>query len=283
MLDLSVIVPTRNAEHLIDECLASIVRSEPKEIIVVDGMSTDRTLEIARRYPVRILSDEGRGVAAARSIGVQAASAEQVALIDVDIVLPDGALRQLLDEFHAGQYTGLQFGLHSVAGPGYWGQALVKHHHWGRSKNWPGLMASIFKKQALLEHGFDQRFLSGEDIEFRWRLQRAGARLGVSRRTTVTHRYEDSFAFARGQWNADGHGLGRMVRKFGLRAGGLLLLPLAAAGRGIVLSIVRLQPMWIPYYICYMIFNYIAMFSELGGGWKQRLRSGKRLSNSEAL
>lgn len=79
-------------------------------------------------------------------------------------------------------------------------------------------MATLFDRKALLEHGFDARFLSGEDIELRWRLQRAGARIGVSERTIVEHRFEDdSYDFAKGQWLADGHGLGRMVVKHGAR------------------------------------------------------------------
>jgi glycosyltransferase involved in cell wall biosynthesis len=118
VLDLSVIVPVRNAEHFIDECLRSIVAARPHEIVVVDGNSSDRTVEIARRYPVRILSDEGRGVAAARMLGARSATAPVIALIDVDIVLPEGALAALCEEFRQGGYTALQAGLHSAAGPG---------------------------------------------------------------------------------------------------------------------------------------------------------------------
>ena len=65
-IELSVVIPVRNAEELIEECLASVVAAEPSEIIVVDGCSTDRTLDIVGRYGVRVLSDGGRGVAVAR-------------------------------------------------------------------------------------------------------------------------------------------------------------------------------------------------------------------------
>jgi glycosyltransferase involved in cell wall biosynthesis len=271
MLNLTVIVPVRNAEGMIHGCLDTIIRAEPCEIIIVDGKSTDRTLEIARNYPVRILSDDGLGVAAARMIGARAASTSRVALIDVDIVLPDGALAALLEEFTQGQYAALQAGLNSVSGEGYWGRALVDHHRLGRSKNWPGVMATIFDRETLLRYGFDEHFLSGEDIELRWRLRRGGERLGVSRRTIVTHRYDDTFEFALGQWIADGHGLGRMICKFGWSAAPLLALPLAGSLRGTLLSLARLQPQWLPYYACYLLFNYIAIFSEFGSQWKQRM------------
>lgn len=262
-LDLAVVIPVRNAEGILETCLASIVRENPREIIVVDGNSSDGTLDIARRYPVTVLSDEGKGLPYARALGARTATTTRVALVDADVVVPEGALAALLGEFEQGGYTALQAGLHSVAGPNYWGQALAEHHRTGRSKNWFGVVATIFTREELLTHGFDASFLSGEDIELRWRLQRAGAKIGVSARTIVTHRFEDGFAFARGQWEADGRGLARMMRKHPLRGVRLALLPGAAALRGIVLSLVRRAPRWIPYYVCYGAFNYTAMVGEL--------------------
>ena len=146
-----------------------------------------------------------------------------------------------------------------MSGPGYWGQALAYHHRTGRSKHWFGLVATIFRRDALLEHGFDPRFISGEDIELRWRLQRAGARIGVSQRTIVMHRFEDGFRFAVDQWLMDGKGLRRMVTKHGVRGLHLLALPLAGAVRGIVLALARRQPRWVPYFLAYGIGNYVGM------------------------
>jgi glycosyltransferase involved in cell wall biosynthesis len=264
-LDVSVVVPTRNAESLIENCLASIQRSRPRELIVVDGMSTDRSVEIARRHGAVVLSDEGRGLPLARRMGAERSASHQVALVDVDVRLGEGDLERLLEEFRTEGYTALQAGLHSVSDSGYWGRALANHHRTGRSKNWFGVVATVFDRDVLLEHGFDDRFLSGEDIDLRWRLQNAGAKIGVSRRTVVEHRFEDSWEFAKGQFVADGHGLGRMVRNHGSRALVLLGLPAAAAVRGILLSLARLQPQWIPYYVVYAVYNYLAIGKELAG------------------
>src|SRR5688500_3687284 len=107
VLDVSVIIPVRNGEGLLEECLASLARSRPREIIVVDGNSSDATLAIARRYTTRILSDGGRGLPVARLLGAQAASCRRVLLLDADVVLPDGALAALLDEFESGGYRAL--------------------------------------------------------------------------------------------------------------------------------------------------------------------------------
>lgn len=261
---LSVVVPVRNAERLVDDCLASIVRARPREVIVVDGLSTDGTVDAARRYGARVLSDDGRGLPAARTIGAAAAEGRWVALVDADVVLPDGALEALLHEFVEGGYTGLQAGLDSTGGPGYWGRALAHHHRTGRSRHWFGVVATVFERETLLDVGFDARFESGEDIELRWRLEKGGGRIGVSRRTVVTHRFaDDGFAFARDQFLADGRGLGRMVAKHRARGVWLAAMPAAAAARGMALSLVRRQPGWLPYYLGFAAFNYVGMVGGL--------------------
>jgi len=274
-LPLSVVIPVRNAQDFIEECLASVAAAEPDEIIVVDGCSTDGTLDIVRRYGVEPFSDEGRGVAAARMIGVREARSEYIALIDADIVLPDGALGALLTEFRSGGYSALQAGLHSTSGPGYWGRALARHHNTGRSRYWLGIMATILRRETLLTYPLDASFLSGEDIDLRWRLTRAGVRIGVSTKTVVTHRFGDTLEFALDQWRADGAGLGRMAMTH--RGGGaLLLLPMADAVRGVTLTTLRLEPQYIPYYLVHTAFNYSSMISTLWAHARDRNRQRKR-------
>ncbi len=275
-LPLTVVIPVRNAEDFIDECLASVVESGPAEIIVVDGCSTDRTLEIVGRYGVRVLSDDGRGVATARMMGVHEASSEIVALIDADIVLPRGALAALLAEFRSGDYSALQAGLESSSGPGYWGRALARHHNTGRSRYWMGVMATILWRDTLLAYPLDASFLSGEDIDLRWRLSRAGVRIGVSRKTIVNHRFRDTLGFAMEQWSADGAGLGRMALTH--KGGGLLLfMPLADAVRGVTVTSLHREPQYIPYYLIHAVLNYSSMIDTFWAAARRRrrLRGGR--------
>lgn len=266
MNDVSVVVPARNAEGMLEECLASIEAQEPLEIVVVDGNSTDGTREIARRHGATILGDGGHGLPAARMLGARAASGRFVALVDADVVLRPGSLVRLRDELVAGGYEAIQAGLESVSGPGYWGQALAHHHRSGRSKHWFGLVATVLERETLLSFGFDPRFSSGEDIELRWRLRSAGAKAVVSQTTVVEHRFGDTFPIAKGQWLADGEGLARMIRKHRLRGLPLLALPLAAGLRGLGLSALRREPRWIPYYVCFTLFNYAGMARRLATG-----------------
>ena len=267
LADLTVVIPVRNAARLLPGCLGSVLAQCPAQIIVVDGKSTDSTLDIAHDYGATILCDEGKGLPVARMLGVRAAATKYVALVDADVVLPDEALAKLLGEFLAGSYHALQAGLYSVGGPGYWGRALAQHHRWSRSKTWFGLVATIFERNPLLQIGFDDRFISGEDIELRWRLVRAGHKVGVSTQTVVTHRFDgDSFGFAWNQFSMDGRGLAAMVAKHGWGGARLIALPAAAMVRGVGLSLLRLKPQWIPYYLFFAAGNYAAMV-----GWFARL------------
>ena len=269
-IPVSVVVPARNAAHWLPECLASIRAQHPAEIIVVDGCSSDSTVEIAEAAGALVLSDGGRGVPAARMMGARAASCEMLALIDADVLLPEGALASLLSEFTIGRYDGLQFGLASKSdSEDYWGQALAWHHNHSRVRSWFCVCATLIRRDVLLEFGFDESFRSGEDIELRVRLQQAGARVGVSGTTMVAHRFSGGFDTARDQWVQDGAGLARTAAKHPGHAGWVVALPLLATVRGMGLSILR-APRYLPYWIGFLGYNYQSMVAEWIRGARAR-------------
>ena len=95
---MSVIVPTWNEEKNLPKCLRSLanqVGSKPTEVIVVDGGSTDRTVEIAEEYADRVLVEPGKPVGAARNIGAKAASGSILAFIDADTTASGNWLEEI--------------------------------------------------------------------------------------------------------------------------------------------------------------------------------------------
>ena len=73
---------------------------EAVEIIVVNNASTDRTREVALRYPEVTLVDEARkGLTWARQAGFDASTGELIANVDADSRLPEGWVRQVLETF----------------------------------------------------------------------------------------------------------------------------------------------------------------------------------------
>jgi hypothetical protein len=84
---VSVIICAYNAERTLEECLDSLrlLRYPDYEVIVIDDGSTDRTREIAERYPeFRLISHENRGLSVARHEGLAAASGSVIAYTDSD-------------------------------------------------------------------------------------------------------------------------------------------------------------------------------------------------------
>jgi glycosyltransferase involved in cell wall biosynthesis len=88
---VTVIVPCRNEERFIGQCLDAIVWNDyPKdrlEVLVVDGMSQDRTREIVADYErrhtfIRLLENPKKSIPAAMNIGVRHAKGETIIKMD---------------------------------------------------------------------------------------------------------------------------------------------------------------------------------------------------------
>jgi glycosyltransferase involved in cell wall biosynthesis len=260
---VSAVVPARNAEHWIESCLSAIRANDPAEIILVDGGSTDRTVELARPWVDKVIDDGGAGVAAARMMGVTSASQPWVALVDADVVLPPNALRDLDQERRDRHLVALQAGLRSVGAGDYWSRSLADHHNHGQSKGWFGVCASLVSRDLLLANPLDGGLRSGEDIDLRIRLMTAGFPVGVSETMIGQHRFANGFAFAGKQWLADGAGLGRMVRKHGRPAlVNAMVIPFAAAALGLVRGTRQALRPW-PYFAGFAVGNYIGLWGGL--------------------
>ena len=86
---VSVVVAVKNGEAYLREALGSVIaqRHRPLEVIVVDGRSTDRTLEIARSFDVvHVVEQAGIGIADAYNTGIACARGEYTAFLSSDDV-----------------------------------------------------------------------------------------------------------------------------------------------------------------------------------------------------
>jgi GT2 family glycosyltransferase len=89
---IAVVIPNWNGRRWLPDCLRSVAEQSrpPDETIVVDNGSSDGSLELlsTREPAVRVLRlDRNTGFAFAANRGVEAASAELVALVNTDVVL----------------------------------------------------------------------------------------------------------------------------------------------------------------------------------------------------
>lgn len=99
MADISVIVPVYNGEKTITRCLKSIFNQtlKPREVVVVNDGSTDRTADILKEFSVQIqvINQPNRGASAARNRGAAAATTALIIFCDADIVMEPTMLEQM--------------------------------------------------------------------------------------------------------------------------------------------------------------------------------------------
>src|SRR5260221_7568754 len=89
-LRISIIIPAYNEEGHLPACLDAIAAQtlKPDEVIVVDNNSTDKTVEIAKKYPfVKLLNEKRQGLRYTRNTGLDAATGDVIGRIDTDSIL----------------------------------------------------------------------------------------------------------------------------------------------------------------------------------------------------
>jgi glycosyltransferase involved in cell wall biosynthesis len=100
----SIIIPVYNVAPYLRHCLDSVLRQEPGdcEIICINDGSTDYSLaileEYKKQYPqINLLSQENKGLSAARNAGIRAATGDYILFLDSDDWLEKDAIRMLRD------------------------------------------------------------------------------------------------------------------------------------------------------------------------------------------
>ncbi len=113
-VELSVVVVTYNEEDRIRNCLESIFECcadfDTYEIILVDSNSTDRTLDIAKEYPITIAqipNDQLTTPAAGRYIGTELANAPVILFVDGDMILNKEWLEQAFSILESSKVAGI--------------------------------------------------------------------------------------------------------------------------------------------------------------------------------
>jgi len=97
---LSIIIPTLNEEKYLPLLLDSIKKQNffNCEIIVADGGSKDKTVEVAEKYECKVI--EGGLLPRGRNNGAKLAKGDTLLFLDADIVLPPNFLNNAVNDFN---------------------------------------------------------------------------------------------------------------------------------------------------------------------------------------
>lgn len=204
-LALSVIVPARNAEHVLPQSLGALRRSEfPREeweLIVVDDASTDATALVAAHHADRVVelsTPRALGPAYARNRGCEVARGDVVVFIDADVCVHPDTLRRFARLFAEDPSVGAAFGSYDVnpPAPGLVSQYRNLLHHYGHHRGrgeaetfWAGCGA--VRRAVFVDAGmFDEWHYPRpqiEDIELGGRIRALGHRIVLRPDIQGTH------------------------------------------------------------------------------------------------
>lgn len=101
-MNISVIIPVFNAEKTIENAIESVLMQEylSLELIIVDGKSSDRTLDIINKYSESIdvvISENDNGYADAMNKGINASTGDYVIMLAADDRLVPNAITRFLE------------------------------------------------------------------------------------------------------------------------------------------------------------------------------------------
>ena len=184
MVKLSVVIPSFNEEERIERCLKSLSRQtlprDEYEIIVVDGGSKDRTMEIAEKYADLVFVQTTPKVGGARNDGAKKARGQVVVTTDADTVLPHDWLFHINNGFS-------NPGVVMLYGPVSPIEKTIKNRFYLFCSNTFALIGyltgtvlftlgcnSAFKTDAFLMAGMYRVSDAGDDLEIAGRMRKVG-------------------------------------------------------------------------------------------------------------
>lgn len=131
---LSVVILTLNEERNLPECLESVKWAD--EIVIVDSFSTDRTLEIAKKYRCRIFRKEFVGFGRLKNFGISKTSNKWVLNIDADERVTESLRGEIRNVLEDPEFDGYYFPRKS-----YMGKKWLKH-----AGQYPSYQLRLFRK-----------------------------------------------------------------------------------------------------------------------------------------
>ncbi len=172
---VSIIVPTRNSERALTECLSSITSQTYRdvELVVVDNFSTDASVAIAQRFADRVVII-GPERSAQRNAGASSATGEFLVFVDGDMLVGDRVAQEVAGAFEREPETrSLVIPLRCI-GANFWARcrALEKDLYIGDSH----LEAARAYRRGAFEEvgGYDEGLNAGEDWDLSQRVTREG-------------------------------------------------------------------------------------------------------------
>ncbi|WP_394168166.1 glycosyltransferase [Saccharospirillum alexandrii] len=211
-MKLSIVIPCFNEERELPATLSALIKYIPSaysyEIVIVDNGSTDRSIEIATSYNVKLIESKSNTVAGVRNEGVTHCNGDILVFLDADVEVTKAweselgyALRSLKETDILGSHCSVPNSDKILFK--YWYKAIEVNSSSHVGTGHMILYKTLFERLG----GFNEGLTTGEDYDFCNRVKLKGGKVLENEKLVVYHNgYPETLVefFKRELW----HGVG---------------------------------------------------------------------------
>lgn len=170
---ISIIIPTKNSEYHLQNCLTSIINQTYTNIetIIIDNYSTDTTKTIALQNKTKFYQLKGNA-ATARNYGIKKTNGKYTLLLDVDQKILPNMIQKSVETFQKTNIDAIIFPEKSIV-KSIWSKTIALEHTL-IAQNSIFAMPRFFKTEVLKKLGEDENIVFGEDWDLYLRFKEQG-------------------------------------------------------------------------------------------------------------
>lgn len=175
---ISVVTPSFNSEKTIIRCIESVLRQTYQniEFIIVDGGSTDQTVEIIKSYipkfkgRLKYISEKDSGIYDAMNKGIKLCTGELIGILSSNDYYELDGIQKIVNEYNPNKQLSILYGMERLLVDGKESQVRIFHHQFMKT-HMITHPATFVSKGVYDTYGlYDLNYKSSSDYDFMLRM-----------------------------------------------------------------------------------------------------------------